>query len=275
MEHYNKHKQFPSVKITLFKFSKSIKDGFHAKNLERSFRGSDKGFKITAYDKEIYKFEHMLDEYQNKFNAQNIDLGRISVNPITYTWITESIEKGVKRYYREFFDINSISIKNKKMKILVKEYIKGWVWVFNQYYNSFSQEDDNKYGDIWYYPYLRAPLLSQVYYYMRDNIDDKKLLYIENTKVNMKNYFNPYEHLMYVSPANEVLAVIPHKYHKFAKSKYYPDINKIAKHVVNKKDNDDIDCRGIIFLNKCHIHDRVYTNKISDKEFIYKLRKIK
>ena len=165
------------------------------------------------------------------------------------------------------------------MERLVREYIDGLIWVFDFYFNNFDEDENRKFGHVWFYPYNHAPLLTQIYYYLKENKDFsiiKRQQKIKEYLIPRKDYFNCLEHLMYVSPAPYVLDTIPKEYHNFAKtSEFYPNMNKIAEEIWKQPTNDEIDCRGVMFLNKCHLTNiHVSRDVDKDKRFINELRKI-
>ena len=96
IKYYKKNNRLPEVAIILKKYSKSLKNPHHGSKLEKVVQNIDSNLKINKYDEEIYKLDNMLDEYTNKLNAQSLDLGYVSVDPKTYIWKSENIEKGVK-----------------------------------------------------------------------------------------------------------------------------------------------------------------------------------
>ena len=80
---------------------------------------------------------------------------------------------------------------------------------------------------------------------------------------------------MYVSPIDTYPEVIPKKYKNKIKSTI--DVNRIVNEVWSNDVSDEIDCRGVIFLNKCHINELHTGNNIiyefnEDIKFIKKLR---
>src|SRR5699024_9041436 len=66
--YFEKTDNFPRINIKLEERSRSINDRFHQNKLSQEKR------KPNAYQKELYKFEKMLDEYYVKFNAEPLDL---------------------------------------------------------------------------------------------------------------------------------------------------------------------------------------------------------
>ncbi len=283
IEYFVRNNKIPKVAIYFRRYLNSLRSDFHRQKLEKSLDYLDPKIKITSYDEEIYKFDNMLDEYQKKLNAYALNLGYVSVDPNTYVWKTEKISNSVKKYYKRFFDIDDINVKNSKMKNLVQEYIDGLVWVFEFYFNDFDEEKNRRIADVWFYPFEYAPLFTQIYYFFKDNMHKKDFISsiskrLRKYKVDRPEYFNCLEHLMYVSPAPYVKEIIPKEYYNFAeKSAFYPSIDEAVDNFwKNPMSSEEINCRGKIFLNKCHLeilkHDR---NFEKDKVFIGNLRKIK
>jgi len=274
IRYYQKNGKLPEVRVTLVKYSKTLNSAHHKINLEKYLDKIDPNLKITKYDEEIYKLDNMLDEYVKKLNATSINLGYVSVNPKTYTWTTEKIEDSVKKYYYNFFSINDI--KSNDMNKLLNEYIDGLMWVFKYYYN-IDTENANK-PDIWFYNHTHAPLLTQLYNFIKTQEPTYLTKLINNLshyKVDPEKYFKPSEHLMYVSPINYYKSIIPKKY----TDKITNEINvgSIIDNIWNDNTSNEIDCRGVLFLNKCHIsqlhiHENINNSWNHDKSFINKLR---
>lgn len=278
-KYYKQNNKLPEVRITFRKYSKNI-DRLRDK-LEKSLDNIDPNLKITKYDEEIFKLDNMLEEYNKKFHAEALNLGYVSIDPKSYVWKTEPIEKGVKRYYYDFFGINDIKIQNPEMQKVVEEYVVGLIWVFDYY---FSDKPDEK-ANIWYYKYTHAPLLTQIYYFMKSqehNYIKKIQKDLKRYQVPFKNYFKETEHLVYVSPINSYPDIVPNEYKKKLKNKefqkYNVDIVEIVDEIWNHDTTDEIDCRGVIHLNKCHvtaihIDDDVKQSYKEDEKFMALLRK--
>lgn len=282
INYYRKNKQFPKIAVVFRRYHKSLKDDFHMNRLKESMKylGS-----VTDYDKEIYKFENMMDEYKKRLNAEKISLGYVSIDPKRYVWKTENIISSVKKYYDEFFGIKDISIDNAKMSKLVEEYLMGFIWVFDYYFNNFDEKYNYENPDVWYYPYENPPLFKQIYDYIKKhkNIFNTLNNRLNKYKVSRNEYFNALEHLMYISPAPEVKYLLPKEYYDFIdNSNFYPNVQEAVDNFWNNpSSSDEIDCRGKTFLNKCNLEIlkiskdsyKDYINK--DVKFMNKLRKIK
>lgn len=278
-QYYKKNNKLPEVRITFRKYSKRI-DRIRDK-LEKLLNNIDPNLKITKYDEEVFKLDNMLEEYSVKFHNEALDLGFVSVDPKSYVWKTEPIEKGVKKYYYNFFGINDINIQNPEMQKIVSEYVTGLIWVFEYY---FGTEPDKK-ASFWFYKYTHAPLLTQIYQFMKlQNKDyiEKVHKNINKYQIQFKDFFKEQEHLIYVSPIQSYPDVIPSEYTKKLKNKefqeYYINISEIVDEIWNHNTTDEIDCRGVIHLNKCHVtaihlDDDIEKSYEKDKEFITLLRK--
>jgi len=259
LKYYKETKKFPKINITFQKYSKSVDNKFHHDKLEKVLSSLDPSLKITNYDIEVYKLDNILDEYTKKLNNGFLDLGKVYIDPHTYTWKTEKIETGVKRYYQEFFGLDTIDIENRKMVEILENYIEGFMWVLDYYFNIFKESSD----DVWFYKFDRAPLLTQIYYFLNSQKDG----YIDKILDNLNQYktsqfFKPSEHLMYVTPINSYKSIIPKEYvHKIDKlKKYYLNIDLIVNEIMTKEVSNVLDCKGVLFLNKCHIQG-LHTNK--------------
>ena len=204
---------------------------------------------MNAYDKELFKFNNMLDEYYIKFNAQPLKLDK------------EHIED----YYSAYFDIKLYkdNVLTKDAHKVMEDYFQGLLWVFDYYFNL------TDYVNTWYYPYERAPLMTHLLEYL-DSIKqsdvDKLFDGLDEFHVEkLKSYWNPVEQLIYVSPLIEdTLQLIPVNYREFLRSDEYqkyikkhrdifPDIVKLVDDLWSETKSKDFDCRGIIFFNKCQI----------------------
>lgn len=282
MDFYKKHNKLPEINITFKRYSKKLKNSFYQEKLKKSVTYIDPNFKITKYDEEIFKLDNMLDQYVKKLNAEPLNLGYISIDNNTYTWKTEKIDTSVKKYYHDFFGINNISLNNPHMKHLINQYIEGFIWVFDYYYNDPYRKIIKP--DIWFYANSHAPLLTQIYHFIKTQ-DPTYILKIQNKiknyKVNPNKFFTPEEHLLYVSPILSYSEIIPEKYkdkiNKLQELNFIVDADKITKEIWEHDTNDEIDCRGVLFLNKCHVTRILPKNNINenfknDLQFINILR---
>lgn len=246
-------------------FTKSIRDRFYQIKLSKTLNYLEENMKPTKYDEEVMRFESMLDEYREMLDAKPVNLGKTYIEKDYLK--TNKVYDEVKQYYDDFFGVKDIN--GKKIKEVTQEYIDGLVWVFNHYYGDL----DRGKVSTWYFPYNKAPLMTQIYDVVNKHDNDyftKILERLKKKEVLRKDYFNTVEQLMYVTPAKGLENIMPKAYKKFINSGYYPDLDKLAESFL--KGEKVIDCRGEIFLNKCHLEEQ---DKISDEKFINTLRRIK
>jgi hypothetical protein len=264
-DYYRKTHKFPELKIRFRQRDNAIASMFHQQKLEKSLDKLDPKEPLTEYDKEIYKFNQMLDNYQVKLNAYPSDVGKISLNTRDYQWKNNKITDEVAKYYNQMH-IKSINIKDPKMEAFVYSYLEGLMWVFNQYFNSYH-DNELVFSDTWYFPYDHAPLLTQIYQYLQDKGTDPNYLEavskgLKKYKISRSNFFTPIEQLLYVTPPYKNLDYVPEEYQSFFRTKLYSQMDKLV-----------INCKGVRFIGDCHIHGIEF--KISDNDFIYEVRKIK
>jgi 5'-3' exonuclease len=248
-EYYDRNKRLPKILITFHRFNRSLEERYHNDNFKKGLTKLE-DLSVPKYDKELFQFENMLDQYVDKLNAYKLDLGYISVDHKTYHFKSEDILKGVKRYYKDFFDIDDIDINNDKMKQLVQHYIDGLLWVFEYYFNNYNEDYHRKNANIWFYPYTHAPLLTQIYQLIKTkekNYIDKTINRLTKFIIPRTSFFNCLEQLMYVNPNTVLKLLAPKEYHKVLTTEYYPDLNKLVDDLWNNK-SKLVDCRGVIFL---------------------------
>ena len=146
------------------------------------------------------------------------------------------------------------------------------MWVFNYYYNPQTVET----SDTWAYIYSKAPLLSEIYELLdkeRQNVSfiSGIVSSLSKYQIDMGKYFKPEEHLLYTCPREVLLDIAPGKYRKFIKrSEYYINLDNKVDIIFNKGKNNEIDCRGVIFITKCTLKTE---EKYTISEFISEVRK--
>tara|TARA_S200000501_G_scaffold366600_1_gene401568 strand:- start:670 stop:2250 length:1581 start_codon:yes stop_codon:yes gene_type:complete len=276
--YYQKFNNTPKINILFQKFGRNIDNFFFNKKYTSRLDYLGNNIKLLDFDKEITQFENMLDEYNNKLNNNELILGKIWIDKKNYNLISNNISNDINNYYKNFFNIKiKEGANNISTDKIVEQYMEGIIWVFNYYYNNFNINENREYAHTWYYKYPKAPLLKQIYYYLKKN---KNLDFINKniTKkyiVERHNFFDCLEHLLYTSPPNNIRKLAPKEYISLIKNKkFYIDIDKIINNIWEKKNNNEINCSGEIFLSKCHFTKLIKLN-INDIQFIKEIRKIK
>ena len=260
-DYYLQIRDFPRLLINLNTKSISSTDPYHSNQMKKNNITND-------YDKEVYKFDRMIDEYYIKFNAQAIELS----------------SENISEYYSEYFDIKLLKGKqlSSDANNLMRDYVEGLQWVFDYYFNDMS------YINIWYYPHERSPLLVHISKFLNEISDgeltDMQTNLSEYRNIKLKDYFNPIEQLIYVSPlTNDIINLLPNNYKEFLTDKdldpflksYFINIKDIVKRMWKQTKSDDLDCRGIPFFNKCFVKPIIKNDYKTDKLFLKKMREIK
>lgn len=223
----------------------------------------------TKFDKEYYIFSNMLDHYSKMLKNEPLNLVNMKDDP----------NKTLGNYYKLFFDVDKYKfIENKhsiregvqtmKLQNGIKKYIEGLIWTFNYYYNETNNVSK------WFYDGERAPILRDIYIYIKNNPKCLKKAYndLKTFEItSLKEFFSPVEQLMYITPkTNENKNLIPKKYiHFFETNNYYLNIDKLAQNV-----GKEIDCLGARYLNRCSIVSLKNYDMGYDDKFIKELRLI-
>ena len=165
---YSQQMQYPFINFRLD--SPTSYQYYHERKYEQRFHvGKMKRKQLfnegNERDKLTYIIENKLDSYYNLFNP---------VNFFYKTKVTST-----EKYYDIMFP--------RKDKIdIINKYIQGFEWVLNYYFN-------NKTDILWFYPYPRTPLLSDVVS-MYDKVNYQPLNFDPN------RIFNPLESIIFISP---------------------------------------------------------------------------
>lgn len=258
--YYSKTRQFPRLDINLNTWSRSINDHIHKMRI--------KGKNFNDYDKETYKFEHMLDEYYIKFNAQPLVLTRDKIDD----------------YYETNFGIkiNGSQKLSKEAMQVMHDYVEGILWVFNYYFN------DTSYLNTWYYEHERAPLIKHILMFL-DSISREYFVDMyKNLKkyqvTDIKKFFNPLEQFMYVSPMTpDIIKLLPSNYRNYIRSddldpflqNYFINVTEITDKLWNEKVSKDVDCHSIPYFNKCFVKTITKPTTSDDVQFLKAIRKVK
>lgn len=252
-KYYEENGNFPQLTINLNTKSSKITDPYHQKKI--------KG--MNNYQKELYQFRNMLDMYQDKFNARNLNLS----------------EDQIPQFYLEYFHVEMKNPMTPEEGEVIYEYLEGLVWVFQYYFNS------DEYINYWYYQYDKSPLLRDIYQYL---LKDEDLESIRSglTKyqvTNLKDYFNPLEQYIYISPmVRKNRKYLPKNYREYIKENqhllffqsFFISPREIVEKLWKESVSSVLDCKSIPYLNKCIIDTLRKHTKEEDWEFIQKLRKI-
>jgi 5'-3' exonuclease len=257
---------------------------FHEKNIKDTLPHPT--FEITDFEKNTYKLERKMDEYQSKLNSTDFQLGNTSVRSMLpterngnthYALISSGHLENVTVYYQTFFGV-TLGDRNiattQKLQNIVREYVQGLIWIFDFYFNKNNSNRNISKVSTWMYSYHRAPLLFQIRQYIGLFKLGDMITEINNSYVNRQNYLNTLEHYMYITPKNKMVN-IPEPYMKFAHEHpdFFPDLTESVNKIwTGENASEIIDCKRINFLNKCNL---LKVKHITYNEYFYKISKLR
>ena len=243
---------------------------------------------VSEYDVNAWKFEKKIGEFTRKLNSNNYDLGKVEIyvnNSLYYVYKSPLIDS-VCEYYNTFFGLDNQKITNKVGKQtaiidnideLVKEYIGGFFWVFDNYFNKNNYDYNKTNISKYMYPYNRTPLLYQINSVIsKYNNDDFHTIYLNVIKNNISidKFINKVEHHIYITPKH-ILHNIPNRYQKMIKEHddIFPDLDDIVEKIWNDDNNKEvIDSQRISHLSKCNFPTIKF---IKFDDYIEKINKIR
>lgn len=257
--HDGKKFWFGKLKLEPYETDK-VDTPFHEKNIKDTL--PHPLCNITKYDEECYKLERKLMEYESKLNSVNFELGKINVisnqfnsgRPHYVVAKDKNHIATVETYYKTFFGMTQEN-SDAMFKDIVYQYSLGLLWIFDFYFNRNSTDENITNVSTWMYPYHRAPLLSQIVYYI-EHVHLKDLLNdITKSYVDRSEYLNVLEHYMYVTPKHR-MQNIPPSHLEFINMNpdIYPDLTETVNRIwTGDNVNEIIDCKRINFLSKCNL----------------------
>ena len=274
----NDHSIFKHIIKTkrLYKWTNTIFDSYHQSKVN-----SD-----DPYEVELYQFNNMLDEFNLKLNHHDdIKLGKYyeiitNKDKSKFTKINDKeFYNSKKRFYKKYFSNKQDALNN---------YNEGLIWILDHYYNNTSY-------DKWYYKYDKSPLLTDIYYNLKNNIKNDRGFYEIRSK--LSKYYKthiphglstPLEQLLYIIPfrkgnhnntndklidnifrlysqnqRNKIKNIVSDIFHSHIKC-LYPDLNSITSYIYTHDKNDLIDCNGAYFMSKCTLKVVHESNKIKN-----------
>ena len=285
--YFRENKELPRLNLPILKNTLEEDIRRDMKNAKRNRK--EPSFEIkkviegSKYDIFKRSFLNMKDSMEFKWRQylevdepEHLKLGKVDVPSMhnKYNYNSDKYSKGAIKYFYE----KGFTTKNKDE--IVKEYLMGIMWI--HYY--YSNIDIGLH--LWHYKFDKSPLIIDILHFLEKNplFDITKYtynIYNKNRVKHVKDYFSPIEHLLYVTPYEDMDLLPKRTKILFKKEKKvfnrinYPNLKKIAYKIINKKKNQ-INCYKIRYLNKCRIRVMNKIN-INDIEFrrLIKLNKIK
>lgn len=213
------------------------------------------------------KRDHLLDEKNKRGKLEYIITNKLE----GYDKLFNPEHSFYKKKLESTSSYNSTFFPNKDIKTVINKYIEGFEWVLNYYFN-------DKTDLLWYYPYGRIPLLSDIVKHYPTTFTE--LNFNENRN------FNPLESIIFITPLEP-----GYKLTFFPESVTSETINLIQQFMNSNRQfflplseininltkditslPDLLDCSTSIFLSKCHY--KLLDQNNDPELFIKNFRKI-
>ena len=260
--------------LKLVKYSDIISDRFHQKCMKDNLAHDD--MEITQYDIEIYKLEKRMDSYKDLgIDTEN----KIGVTELKYKnseykiYTDKNIDDKKKFYYEKVMNCYT----SEAINYICKDYIKGFFWVIDYYFNKNNRNININNISIWNYKYDHAPYFNELRLYMnsvynKNNEFNKLFQYVSDinndTYVKAIDFMNSFEQYLFITPNIKKLN-IPEIYKNIINDdNIFIDINEIINKILNG-DKTLFDTYNVKFLNKGNIIGlkncdyKYYMNKVS------------
>lgn len=257
-------KKFYFGKLRLEKYDTDMIDTpFHEKNIKDMLPHPK--FEISEFEKQSYKLDRKLAEYETKLNSVNFELGNINVGCMYsakagndhYKIYRTNHFSNINTYYETFFGEYKFDQQNfySSVQEITQEYVLGLIWIFDFYFNKNSAERNIGKVSTWMYPYHRAPLLLHVAQNIGSFQLGTLLSKINESYVNRTEYLNILEHYMYITPRHKMNG-ISERYNIFITEnpEMFPDLTETINRIwTGDNVTEIIDCKRINFLSKCNL----------------------
>ncbi len=259
--------------LRLIKYVNTVNDKYHQTRIN-----DDKlhpKMTISKFDVEVYKLEKKLDEYENLGTSAdkfNIGLTELKCKDCEYKIHTDQFIENKKDYfYKNILGCES----SDDIESLVLEYIKGFFWTIDFYFNKVNRQVNINNICTWSYAFNHTPYLSEinnVFEIYDDNSTLNKIFYqIHDTNsfyyVKPSEFMNTLEQYLYITP-KVAHSNIPEIYKQATEDdNLFPNIDDIAERVLNGESNlietynsKHLGKANIVKLKKCNFN--YFMNKI-------------
>jgi len=274
-----KNKENIRCGLKFVKYSDSIDDKYHQKCLKDLLLHPE--MIITEYDKEVYKLEKRMDNYKNigLDNSNKMGICELKYKDSEYKIYTDkNIEEKKKFYYEKILNCFS----DNSINYVCKEYIKGFCWVIDFYFNKNNRDININNISIWHYKFDHTPYFKELNKYLSNmynrNLELTKLFFsvsdINNSLyVKSSQFMNRFEQYLYITPKHNHNNV-PDIYNLFLdESNLFMDLNDFVKKLLNGE-NHILDVYNTKFFNKGNIIGLKNYDFTKFMEKMYQLRKL-
>lgn len=244
--------------LKLIKYTDSIDDKFHQNSLKDILIHPK--MNINDYDKEIYKLEKRMDKYKNIGIDDNNKMGYCELKYKESEYkihVDKDIENKKKFFYDKILNCTS----EEEINQLCKEYLRGFFWTIDFYFNKNNRHININNISIWHYKYDHSPYFKEISKFINNinsrNQDLNKLFYSINDTtssyyVKSSQFLNRFEQYIYITPKCLHFDVPDIYKQVINESDIFLDINDIIKRILNGE-NNLLDTYNAKFINKGNI----------------------
>jgi len=221
--------------LKLIKNSDNISDKFHQTNIRDELEIPM--MNINDYDIEIYKLEKKMDEYKyiSLEPEEKIGIVDLKYKDNEYKIHTDRNIIAKKDYfYKDILKLNEDEINK-----LCEEYIKGFFWTVDFYFNKMDRYININNISVWSYEYSHAPYFKEINKYINNNSNlDELYRHISDITseyyVSPSQYMNSLEQYLYVTPKHILKNNIPEIYKEILNdSDLFIEIEKFCENIKN------------------------------------------
>jgi hypothetical protein len=275
IEYFNK-KVLPEYHL----LSQFKKDESPVKKILESFNIQNSGKLQVNYETQFY-FSNFIEQNKNNFSMKSIGIIKFVDND----------------YKLKLFDFELMAFRNKKSawKLLLNEfgyandekiptrydhadaqnYLDGFSWVLDWYFDRMMHPTSLTKISIWFYPNHKSPFIAHIL----DYIKDKKLTNINSDLllVPRAEFLTKDEHKFYTEPSAEEKRKIGNYIDRTIRTLYNSGINYVTDKIFEvenklKRNRWDgkivLDCHHAKYFEKCYTDYKIY----SFKDFVQKFR---
>ncbi len=244
--------------LKLIRYSNFVDDKYHQKCIKDELEHPK--MNISQYDIELYKLEKKMDEYKNIGFTIETKIGSCDLKYKDNEYKIHTDRSIINKKDIFYKDILLCEDDDSK-KELINEYLKGFFWTIDFYFNKNQRQININYISTWCYKYNHSPYFKEISEYLNNlsnrNTELNKLFYEINiiggeNYVNSTQFINKLEQYLYVTP-KALHSNIPEVYKSITEDEdLFPDIVSLANKVFNGEKNliETYDCK---FLTKANI----------------------
>lgn len=222
----------------------------------------NKSIELDYYAKEQYRNDNILLKY-NYENLSKLDYELMNLDKkrgdfkVKLGSIMEQVD--YPTYTRTYYE----SYLNGANKSQVSDaYLKGFAWVIDFYWNKNDSDANLSNVSTWFYPYERAPLLSDITQRLSELVVQRQTASLEANilahLVPRSQFFNRYEQMLYTFPFESIQKnglILPGYESLISNPDYFPHLNDYVENIwrINPQAGQTpmyIDTRGIRYSNK-------------------------